>query len=38
MICINRIGDVRIVDESECIQGDITEQTMTSQDDWKSVR
>jgi len=37
MICMNKLGVMRIVDESDCVSGDITEQTMNSEDDWKSL-
>jgi len=28
VICMNNLGVMRIVDESDCVPGDITEQTM----------
>ena len=34
---MNKLGIIRVVDESECFSGDITEQTMNSQADWKSL-
>ena len=37
MICMNKLGSIRVVDESDCYAGDITEVTRSSEEDWKDL-
>ena len=34
---MNNLGSMRIVDESDCLAGDISEQTRNMLDDWNDL-